>query len=187
MANRIILSAVLALMASAAGLSQNWAVSSNVAGLADRGTLNATASRSVSKHWSMNAGIRYNPFSFPDDGTESGAVRKKQRMLTLGARYWLWHVYSGWWMSGAAQYQEYNFSKKGNNDTSEGDRIGAAFAAGYSYMLTPWLNVEFGLGFWGGYDRYKVYDCPTCGITVDRGAKAFLSPEDVIIALSIIF
>ena len=127
------------------------------------------ASMTMSRHWSMSAGL------------------KKQRMLTLGARYWPGRVYSGWWMSGAAQYQEYNNLNKGNNDTSEGDRIGASFSAGYSYMLTPWLNVEFGLGFWGGYDKFKVYDCSTCGVIVDRGWRAFLSPEDVIIALSIIF
>lgn len=177
----------MALYAGVPVFSQNWSFSSNIVGLADYGTINAAASRSVSQHWSLNAGVKYNPFSFPDSSIEDGSIRKKQRAFSLGARYWLWHVYSGWWMSGAAQYQEYNFTKKGNNDTSEGDRFGAAFSAGYSYMVTPWLNVEFGLGFWSGYDKYRVYDCPECGVTVERGSKVFLSPEDVIIALSIIF
>ena len=175
------------MIAAVPSFAQRWSVSSNIAGIADRGTINASASRSLSQHWSLDAGIRYNPFSFADDGVDGGAIRKKQRVVSLGARYWLWHVYSGWWMSGAAQYQEYNFSNKGTNDTSEGDRIGAAFSAGYSYMVTPWLNVELGLGFWSGFDKYSVYDCPECGITVESGRKMFLSPEDVIIALSIIF
>ena len=172
MANRLkLMTGVVAglLAASVSGMAQDWAVSYNLGGLADSGLLNASASMTMSRHWSMSAGL------------------KKQRMLTLGARYWPGRVYSGWWMSGAAQYQEYNNLNKGNNDTSEGDRIGASFSAGYSYMLTPWLNVEFGLGFWGGYDKFKVYDCSTCGVIVDRGWRAFLSPEDVIIALSIIF
>ena len=72
----MVLVAILA--ASAQGLAQNWAVSSNLAGLADRGTLNASASRSVSQHWSMNVGLRYNPFSYGDASLDEGAVRKKQ-------------------------------------------------------------------------------------------------------------
>lgn len=190
MANRSMrLSACMVAMMLAAcfAWAQNWSVSSNMIGLADMGTLNASASYAVAKHWSVTAGVRYNPFSFRDGSMEGGAVRKMQRGASLGARYWLWHVYSGWWMSAQAQYQEYNFTKKKAGNTSEGDRIGAAVSAGYSYMVAPWLNVELGLGFWSGYDKYKVYDCPTCGLTVERGSRFFLSPEDVILALSIIF
>lgn len=189
MANRGMITGFIALLSTCLPLhGQNWSVSSNLASVADLGTLNAAVSRSFSRHWSIGAGVRYNPFSLAEgeDGDE-GEIRKKQRTMSIGAKYWLWHVYSGWWMSGAAQYQEYNFSKHNNNNTSEGDRYGAALSAGYSYMLTPWLNVELGLGVWGGYDRYRVYDCPVCGITVERGRRFFLSPEDLIIALSFIF
>ena len=90
-------------------------------------------------------------------------------------------------MSAAAQVQEYNFTRKSKNDTSEGDRYGSSLSAGYSYMVNHWLNIEVGLGLWGGLDIYKVYDCPTCGITVEQGRKPFLTAEDVIVALSIIF
>ncbi len=54
-------------------------------------------------------------------------------------------------------------------------------------MISKWLNIELGLGFWGGYDIYRLYDCPTCGITVEKGKRFFLKMEDIILALSIIF
>ena len=172
-------------MPPATVLGQGWSVSSNVISLADYGTFNAEASYGVSKHWSLIAGVKYNPFQYGDE--DVSVMRKRQRAFNLGARYWPWHIYSGWWLSSGARFQEYNFSKKRNLDTSEGDRLGASVSAGYSYMLSPRMNIEVGIGFWGGWDKYKVYACPTCGYTKESGSKFFLSPEDVILAFSIIF
>lgn len=178
---------IILMMPPAAALGQGWSVSSNVISLADYGTFNAEASRGVSKHWSVSAGIKYNPFQFGDSGSDESVMRKRQRAFNLGARYWPWHIYSGWWLSSGARYQEYNFSTRHKRETSEGDRLGASVSAGYSYMLSPRMNVEIGFGLWGGWDRYKVYDCPTCGYTKEQGSKFFLSPEDVILAFSLIF
>lgn len=79
------------------------------------------------------------------------------------------------------------YSKFDSPGSTEGDRFGALLGAGYSYMLSKWLNVELGFGFWGGYDSFRSYDCPTCGVTTEKGRRFFLKGEDIILALSIIF
>ena len=102
-------------------------------------------------------------------------------------RYWPWHIYSGWWLAGRARYQEYNRGGIRSPETREGERYGAGMAGGYTYMLTPWLNLEVGLGVWGGLDRYVLYECPVCGLTLEKGRKMFLLPDELLVALSLVF
>ena len=54
-------------------------------------------------------------------------------------------------------------------------------------MLTPWLNLDVGVGVWSGMDRFSVYECPVCGLTLETGRKVFFLPDDLRIALSLIF
>ena len=54
-------------------------------------------------------------------------------------------------------------------------------------MIGPHLDLEFGVGVWAGRDHYTTYDCPVCGLTTGEGKKAFLLPDDVVIALTYIF
>lgn len=58
-------------------------------------TLNAEVSYPVARHWSVNAGFRYNPFTFNlGEGKED--VRNKQQSYSAGVRFWPWNVFSGW-------------------------------------------------------------------------------------------
>lgn len=164
--------------------AQNFALSTNVLGYADFGTLNMEASYGVARHWSLNAGLRYNPFTF---GSGEQEVRRRQRSFSTGARYWPWHIYSGWWLSAEVRYQEYNSGGLVSPETSEGDRFGAGIGGGYTYMLAPHLNLDFGIGLWSGYDVYTTYDCPTCGRVTDSGGKFFILPADLIVALTYVF
>lgn len=166
--------------------AQRLSLATDVLGYADLLTLNAEASYSLAQHWSVNAGFRYNPFSYKF-GKDDHPVNHKQKAVSVGARYWPWHVFSGWWFSGKAQYQEYNMGGLRRPKTREGDRIGVGFAAGYTYMLTRFLNLEFSLGAWGGMDTYSVYECPVCGVTMDSGKTFYVLPNDVMVALSFVF
>lgn len=178
----------LALLAFPAlkGLSQNTAISTNMADYAMLGTMNIALSHSASRHWSLEAGAKYNPFSF-NEGDAEKQRQNRQMLFSAGVRYWPWHVFSGWWFSGKAQYQEYNQGGILSRETSEGDRFGGSFGAGYTYMLRKHLNLEFGLGMWAGYDSFVTYDCPRCGVSVDSGKKFFLLPNDIILALTYVF
>ena len=118
---------------SAAG---KGSISTNVAGYANLLTLNAEGSVPVSRRWTVNAGLKYNPFAF---GKEK--FRNKQQAYYAGMRYWPWHSYSGWWMSGKIQYQEFNAGGLGRAETSEGDRVGLGLGAGFAYMVGKHFNV----------------------------------------------
>lgn len=178
---------VIALLASLPSLdAQKLAVSTDLMGYADLGTLNAEVSMSLSRHWTANAGVRYNPFMFKG-GEDNHYISNRQRAFSAGGRYWFWHVYSGWWFAGKMQYQEYNRGGLRSPETREGDRVGAGLAAGFTYMLSSHFNFEVSAGAWGGYDTFNVYECPVCGLTKDTGSDFFILPNDITISISYLF
>lgn len=164
--------------------AQKFSVSTNAVGYMNLGTLNAEGSWAFARQWSLTAGARYNPFTFSIAGKQ---VQNRQRAFSAGVRFWPWHVYSGWWVAAKAQYQEYNAGGILSEQAEEGDRWGAGVTAGYTYMIHPKLNMEFGAGFWAGRQKYSVYDCTSCGITVENGTKGFILPNDFIIGISYVF
>ena len=157
-------------------------ISTNVVGYANLLTLNAEGSIPVSRRWTVNAGLKYNPFAF---GREK--FRNRQQAYYAGMRYWPWHSYSGWWLCGKMQYQEFNAGGLGRAETSEGDRVGLGLGAGFAYMVGKHFNVEFGASLWGGMEWFTTYSCPACGALEQSGRKIFITPCDVIIEISYIF
>lgn len=180
---RILLTAALLCLGCMAA-AQEFGVSANLAELAAGGTLNIEASYGFARHWSVNAGAKFNPFSF-GEGTD--AVLLRQRSLSAGTRWWPWHIYSGWWMGAAMRYQEFAEGGLSGPETTEGDRFGGALSAGYSAMLGPHVNLDFGLGAWGGYSIYTTYACQSCGRRIAAGSRTFILPGDIILAVSFIF
>lgn len=173
-----------ALLLSANAAGQGLSASVNLADCANFGTLNIETSYGVTRHLSLSAGAKYNPFTF---GHDENAILQRQQTYSAGLKYWVWHVYSGWWLAAKAQYQEFNEGGISSRQTSQGDRYGQSLAVGYSYMLTRHLNIDFGVGMWGGYQTYVVRSCQHCGIIVDEGEKFFLLPNDLTFSLSYIF
>ena len=96
-------------------------------------------------------------------------------------------MYSGWWLGAKLQYQEYNRGGIRAPRTEEGDRYGAGISGGFSYLLHPHLNLDVGIGLWGGYDRYVTYSCPVCGFTADGGERSFILPNDFLVSLTYVF
>lgn len=181
---RSLLAAVLFLLSSAA-YAQRFNISTNLLEYVNLGTLNVDASYSVAKNWSVGIGARYNPFSF--ESRNRGVFYNRQQSYSFGARYWLWHVNSGWWFGSKIRYQEYSSGGWRSSGAEEGDRYGLGLYGGYSYMILPHLNLEFGLGLWSGGVRYRTYSCPVCGITESSGDKIFILPDDLTIALAYVF
>ena len=176
---------IFAVLASVPLHAQRWSISTNAVEWADLGTLNAEASYAFGRHFSVHAGARYNPWTY-NPGNENEQVQRRQRSFAAGLRYWPWHVYAGWWVSTKGQYQEYNRGGLQDRQTEEGDAYGGALSAGYSWMLSPHVNLEFGAGVWAGSTKYKVYACPVCGRIVDQGNKFFILPTDLSISLVLV-
>lgn len=184
--------AVIAVLLAAAfplsSAAQKFQIETNAVGLMCLGTLNAELNYAISRHWSLGVSGRYNPFTFNKESSErSDRMQLRQRCVSANAKWWPWHIYSGWWLSGKLQWQEYNYGGILSPQTEEGQRLGAGVSAGYSLMVSSHWNVDFGLGFWGGMRQYTVYACPTCGSRVSEGAGVFLIPNDIIVALSYVF
>lgn len=177
--------AVFFLCAVQPSRAQVLALSTNVVPYAEGGTLNVEASVGVSRHWSVGADALYNPYS----------EQSRQRSFSVGARYWPWHIYSGWWLSGSARYQEFSrsrsedYSTAGNPNlrTVEGDRFGSGIAGGYSRVLSKHLNVDVGFGLWAGYETYTAYECAKCGRYIDDGSRVFLLPDRLTLAITYVF
>lgn len=182
----ILIGLVLILMMPLGLKAQKLSVSTNVLDYACLGTLNAEVSYAFSRHWSFVAGARYNPFTFRNDEPER-QFQLRQQSYAAGVRLWPWHIWSGWWFASKIRWQEYNSGGIISRRTSEGDRIGAGLYVGYSHMLAPHLNMEFGVGVWSGADLYCTYSCQTCGLTVDQGRRMFVLPDDIVISFAYVF
>lgn len=166
--------------------AQRISLSTNMIDYACLGTFNAEVSYSLSQHWCLTAGARYNPFTFRK-GDADRQFQYRQQSCSAGFRVWPWHSFSGWWFAGKLRYQEYNHGGLLSRETEEGDRVGVGAYAGYTYMLSDHFNLEFGLGMWGGASWYTRYSCPVCGFTIDEGRKWFLLPDDVMISIAYVF
>ena len=164
--------------------AQTFSLSTNTLDYAQLGTLNIEAAYGFARHWSVQLGAKYNPFSFE---TARGRFQARQRLVRAGARWWPWHVYSGWWLGARAQWQEYSRGGFSSPVTTEGDRFGGGLSAGYAYMLGKHWNLDVGIGAWAGYDRYVSYSCPDCGSVRANGGKYFFLPDDFILSFAYIF
>lgn len=175
---------VLALSESRAD-AQRFSLSTNILDYACLGTMNVEGACSISRRWSLTAGVDYNPFTFRKGQPDQFQLR--QQSYSLGVRIWPWHIWSGWWFAGKMKYQEYNTGGILSELTDEGDRAGLGLYAGYTYMLGPHFNIEFGLGAWGGLDWFSTYSCQLCGLTEAAGRRWFVLPDDITIALVYVF
>ena len=157
----------------------------DVADMINLGTISVDGAVATGQHITINAEAAVNPWTFHKGGVDQFQNRKQ--VYSLGVRYWPWNVYSGWWISGAAQYREYNYGGITDNKSEEGDMGGIVFGGGYSLMLGEHINLDFGLGQWTGYQKYVTYACPQCGKVVDSGEKWFVMPNNLKLGLIWIF
>lgn len=165
--------------------SQRFSVSTNLVELASLGNFNVDFSYSFAQHWSVDAKVNYSPFVFKQ-GTD-GQFQLKSRGAYVGAYYWLWHSYSGVYFSFGGKGEEFNEGGIISKRTEEGARFGGAVGVGYALMLAKHVNMEFGVGMWMGYSKYKAYSCPHCGNLLESGEKFFLLPDNIKVAISYIF
>ena len=165
--------------------NSRWCVSTNAADLAYLLTLNVGAQYAFDRHFTVETRARWNPWSFKNAGKDD--FHSRQRSFSLGARWWPWYTYSGWWVGAKGQYQEYNSGGLSSSASEEGDAVGMVLSAGYSFQITKWLDIDLGLGIWGGRATYTSYECPHCGHATGSGSRAFFLPDEMLVSAMFIF
>ena len=186
---RKLLILVLALALPLGASAQKWSVQTNLLDWAALGTINAEAGMSLSQHFSLMAGARYNPWEFTSHDPEA-LIRNQQQIGYLGLRYWTWYVNSGFWMAVKAQYMN-SFSNTGiwRAALKEGGKgIGGGLSLGYTFMLAKHFNLEIGAGAWAGVlQDYHFYSSPAKWVVREEGRKTFIYPDQVSLSLVYVF
>ena len=167
------------------GRNPHWAIAANVADAFTFGTMGIGLQYTVSRNVTLEAKARYNPWTWND--RENRQFHYRHQTYTVGARWWPWYTFSGWWVSGALQYQQYNRAGIGVEYAREGDAYGATVGAGYSVQIFPWMNIDLGAGFFAGYHKYNKYACPVCGKLLETADKPFILPDFLTINLMFVF
>lgn len=157
-------------------------IGTNTIGYLAFATPNLDLGVSLHRHWSIHLQGKYNPFWWDVAGAQ---FQHRQLTASLGARYWPWYVFSGWNYGASFQYSLYNRGGILSPSTEEGEGYGLSLSGGYALMINRWMNLEFGLGIWGGVTRYKEYNSPRCGKLVGQGTKFFILPDDI--SVSVVF
>ena len=158
----------------------------NLADILALGTLNIEAGAEVTSHISLNAAVRFNPWTFREGDPDTQAQYRHQT-YSAGLRWWPSQVFSGWWLGASGQYQQYNRGGFIDRTTEEGDAWGATLGAGYALPLRGNLLLDFGASLFGGYALYTTYACPLCGRETDSGTKWFVLPSSLIASLVWLF
>lgn len=182
---KIYLTAIILLLCSVRLSAQQWSVGTNLLGYANMGTLNVEASVAVARHITLVADAQLNPWTFAR--LSESQKQNRSQSYAAGIRWWPWYVYSGWWVSAKARYEEYNRGGWKGPLTQEGDAFGASLGLGYTLMIAETFNLEIGAGLWGGRKIYTTYACPACGSVVEKGRGWFISPADMMLSLVFIF
>ncbi len=180
--------AALLLVAVPSG-GQNITLSTNLLDWANFGTVNGSASFSVSRRVSLGVNAEYNPWTF---GVKSGDwVYNRHRTFGATVDVWPWYVNAGWSLMFGAQWKEYamgglpwpkhDYGERFGRIplTEEGRAIGAGASVKYTRLLSKHWNLELGAGLWAGKKQYTRYRCPNCGRRLEQGSKWFVAPYGV--------
>ena len=162
-------------------------VSVNIADYLLLFTLNGEIGIPLSSKWNLTAGVRYNPWTFRKAGDGIRQFQLRQIAVRAGARYWPWHINSGWFAGSFLRWERYNRGGIFGKKTYEGRLYGLEVNAGYAWMLGRHLNLEFGAGIGSGYTEYKMYACPNCGKVVGEDKKIVVYPDNLLIQLTYLF
>ena len=95
---------VLLSLLSFSAAAQRLTVSTNLVDLANHGTMNVEAGYSLTQHFTVVGGLKYNPWDF--------SKPEKDEYYNIfaafaGVRYWPWYMNSGVWIQAKGQYADY--------------------------------------------------------------------------------
>lgn len=172
---------------------RRWAVSTNLLGWAALGTANLEVQYALGRHITADAMGRVNAWTFRKGTDEQ--FEDQKHSAAVGVKIWPWYTYSGLWIRTAGQVETYangGFDQFMKNSTrtigsERGDAYGTALSVGYSLMLAPGFNLDFGIGGWAGYKDFRTYDSPAMDNLTGRDGSWFVAPNELSISLMFVF
>lgn len=183
-----LLSTITVLLAIAINAeAQKVALSTNAFDWAMLGTANIEAQVSAAQHISVIAGARYNPWQFETPNPHL-IVQNRHTAFYAGVRIWPWYVFSGWWMEVKGQYGSFSRSGIWRPALEVGTGAGAGLGFGYTFMASKRINIDVGIGAWGGRKMERqLYDCASCLNLREEGPKNFIDLDDIKISFMYLF
>lgn len=189
---KIITTLAVVLAFSGVANAQKFSVSTNAVDYMNLLTINADAQISLSRHFSLEGQIRYNPWVFNQNNL-SKQIQNRKQSYQIGFRFWPWATFSEWWIKIGGQYQNYchggfnNYFQGASPYIREGHASGVAFGAGYSLMITKFFNLDFGIEGWGGVDWFEDVTSDKKDVKFREGSQGFLLPNNVYISATFVF
>ena len=167
--------------------AQKWAIELNALSLADFGTISPEVGVSVAAHFSIHAGGKLNFWTFHDKKHQM-RIQDQHKIGYVGFRYWPWYVYSGWWISGKAEYLDYLSTGIWRPAVEEGRGVGLGVGFGYTKMISKHFNLDFGLGAIGGYlFKYSLNNSQNRESIRDEGPRPFFYPDTILVGVMYVF
>lgn len=166
------------LLCTIRGSAQFYSLGTNLP-ILGTATINAEASMTLDRNWSLHLPVYYNPFVF------SGNKRLQNFTVMPGVRYWLLESYVNAFVGANAIGSKYHLTWK--NSRYEGQAYGAGISAGYAWLLsTRWnLEVEAGIGL--VWTNYTEYECEECGRTKGQYTRRVTVPNKLSLSLIYLF
>ena len=184
---KLIIAAALAIsfwsMPVKAQEQSQWAISTNIPTWALLGTLNAGVFYALDCNWSLDLGVKYNPFTYSRGSVNQ--TQLKQLTPSLGVRYWFDGVYDGWFTGAKLLYSVYNIAGIGTTGAFEGELSGAALVTGYNIEMNDCLALSLGCGLAAARHHTTFYEAPLCGRITGHKKGWLFFPSDLMVSLFI--
>jgi len=151
-----------------------WALSSNIPSWLLLGTINGDIHWSTGRHWSLQAGVKYNPFTYAR-GSEN-QTHLRQFTPSLGLRHWHQKPFEGWFSGIKLLYSTYSVANIAGLGFFDGNLAALALTGGWNKPLRQNLSLSLGAGIAAGLHSSTSYMGPVCGrITGNsRGIVVFI-------------
>ena len=171
---KILYTIVACWLLSAKCYAQNFSIGSSLTAAAF-GSVNLEVSGAISGKVSLHLPLLWAPFTFKEN------QKVKLFAIQPGARWWFWHVYSGFFAGTYATYARYNAGIY--NYRHDGYAAGISLSTGYTRMLTRRWNIEIELGGGLFYTDYDLFLNEQCGEYLDSASGVRLVPSKVNISI----
>ncbi len=165
---------------------RSFALSTNLLSWLNLGTINLEMQYEVARHWTIEGKVKYNPWTL-NKGVP-GQFQENQRGFAMGARWWPWYSFAGWWIGADAQFKNYRTGGVPWFKTpEEGTALGASLGFGYSVLITKWFNLDFGVSGWAGHKFFTNYEDSRFLTPTAKSQKWFIAPNEVSVSAVFIF